>query len=120
LGYYGISGPNLLPGGIVAVKLDPKNPQRVAIDTDAEPDPILLKKAASGQTGALGTSGMPGVYTSDGGITIDMSGLGGRHTVMPENSSLKEKLQQLKEAYDAGLITPQEYEERRQRVLDEL
>lgn len=118
MGYYGISGPNLFEGGAVAVKIDPNKLQRVAIDDNAEPDTMLLKQA--GFSGAVSIPGMPGgrIFTASGGVMLDLQGMGIASN-SPENS-LKDRLLELKEAYDAGLLTPQEYEQRRQQLLDEV
>jgi hypothetical protein len=117
MGYYGISGPNLFQGGVVAVKIDPNKPQRVAIDDNADPDPTLLKQAGFG--GAVNIPGMPGARVFTSAMTFDLRDIG-INTPEQNRDSLKERLQQLKEAYDAGLITPQEYEQRRKQMLDEV
>jgi hypothetical protein len=108
----------LSPGAMLNIKIDPQRPQKVAIDWNA---------GVSNTT----TSG-PMVYTSHPNMRVQTFDLSQGNMQSLEQVqdilqaalgtaplSLKEKLQQLDEAKAAGLLTSQEYDSARQKLLEE-
>jgi hypothetical protein len=87
---------HLSPGVLLNIKIDPHKPQNVAIDWNANFGNMA--------------SNAPLSYTSPPNQPLQ--------TVEP-TGRLKDKLQQLDEAKAAGLLTAQEYEAARQKLLEE-
>jgi hypothetical protein len=110
-GYYGIAGPQFGVGSLLPLKIDPRDPQKILIDDNAQLDPFILKKA-----GGTAANAMP----AQAAVAINMvNEMLGQFT-QSGGGTLTERLTELKAAHDKGLITAQEYEEQRQRVLRDL
>ena len=88
-------GPFMSADSIIPVRFDPVSKRAIIVRGEAVDESLIKRKK------------VPEFVPS--GKTYDTSA-----------DTLKEKLEQLKEAYDAGLITSTEYEERRQHLIKSL
>jgi hypothetical protein len=115
-GYYGIAGPQFGVGSLLPLKIDPRDPQKMLVDDNAQLDPLIVKKAGGGTASA-----MPAQATVAMNMVNEMLGQFGQSgAVQPAGGTLTKRLTELKAALDKGLITAQEYEEQRQRVLKDV
>jgi hypothetical protein len=102
----------------VPVKIHPENPQAVAVQWDALKGSI----AASGGDMAAVTQGLQNTYAG----TADAAGrayLAGKEAAEAETKPAEDpadRLKKLTQLKDAGLITAEEYEAKRQAILAEL
>jgi hypothetical protein len=116
-GYYGIAGPQFGVGSLLPLKIDPRNPQKMLVDDDAQLDPLIVKKA-----GGATVSAMPSGASAAFSMVNDILGQFTQSGAVQQGSgdSLADRLTELKAAHEKGLITAQEYEEQRKRLLSEL
>lgn len=117
-GYYGIAGPEFAPGSLLPLKIDPRNPENVVIEDNVQPDPLLAQKAGGGA--AANRGGMPVGAAVAFDMVNDILNQFSQEAATGAGGDLSERLRQLKDAYDNGLITAQEYEAQRQRLLNGL
>lgn len=110
--------PNVMPGAMLAIKIDSRNPKYVAIDWDnqASFQPQTTTSYGDNVTMQTYTFGAPGQSANMAQVQNILQSMMGN---MAE-PSLKEKLQQLDEAKASGLLSTQEYELARQKLLDNL
>jgi hypothetical protein len=115
-GYYGISGPQFGVGSLLPLKIDPRDQNNILVDDDAELDPLIVKKA-----GGTTASAMPAQAAVAINMVNEMLGQFAQPgAVSQTGDTLSDRLAQLKAAHDKGLITAQEYEEQRKRLLNAL
>ncbi len=114
-GYYGIAGPQFGVGSLLPLKIDPRNPEKMLVDDDGQLDPFIVKKA-----GGATVSGTPAGASVAMNMVNDILGQFAQSGGVQQGGTLAERLTDLKSAHDKGLITAQEYEEQRKRVLNDL
>lgn len=119
----------MTPGMEIPVKVHPQDPSLIAVQWDALKGSI----AASGGDMAAVMGGLQSTYsgTADAAMRQAMAGTSGVPTTMPGGTGAParpapavdgpaEKLEKLAKLRDAGVITPEDFEAKKQALLDQM
>jgi hypothetical protein len=106
----------------VPIKIDPANPQRIAVQWDAQKAAI----AAAGGSNAAVQEGMSKVYGGAANASMEQAmknlrdGTGGNTPPMTSAPDMQSRLEKLDQLKSAGLIDDAQYAAKKQQLLDEL
>lgn len=108
----------LMPGQTVPIKIDPADPQRVAVQWDAQKANI----AAAGGDMAAAMQGMQNIYagTADAALRRAQEAQGSSPSPAAGGGDVTERLAKLADLHKQGLITEDEFQAKKAALLREI